>query len=194
MKQISDKGQVPPGGWSYTEPLTGVKFTSNHYLALMQSIRKHWEANDFEITGEWQAMIQDLICQQNPMVGCNEIGTPERTFTSDDIKRFILTMNELRKDGELVSEDEQRRRLTICGTCPKKGVIACSGCGWLAGKITELLGDRKLHRPDEFFKTSCLACGCDLSAKSAIPLPVLRQVDEKLGVTPDYSAQCWMRE
>lgn len=192
MKQIIQTGAVPQGGWKYREPTTGVQFTHNNFLALMQQIRAHRDANGLPTHSGWAEVVHDEICQQNEGVGCLEAGGVERSFTGDDVKRFIATILEMR--GELVSEEEQKRRLNICGKCPKKGVINCSGCGWLAGKITELLGGRSLYKPDEFFKTSCLACGCDIPAKTAIPLDVLKRADERLEMTPDYHERCWMRE
>jgi len=194
MKTITEKGQVPPGGWAYTEPATGVKFTNNHFLALMQDIRKHRLACDLPVHGNWAEVVHDVICRQNPQVGCMEEGEKPAVVTPDDIRRFIETMLELR-GNELVSEEEQARRIDICLECPKRGQIACRWCGWLAEKVTEILGGRQLHKVEKIFKQSCMACKCDISAKTAIPMDVLRRVDERIGFDPaGYHEKCWMRE
>jgi len=193
MKRILDTMQVPPGGWRYREPETGVELTSNNFLALMQDVRKHRDANGLPTFGDWSQQVHDCICQQNPQTPCEEVGSIPSVVTADDIWRFIETMWEL-KGSELVSEQEQARRIDICLQCPKRGVVACRWCGRLAGKITELLGGRTIHKVDQIFKTSCMACKCDLTAKTAIPLDVLKRVDEKLGGEPDYHEKCWMRE
>jgi len=193
MKQITDTTTTPPGGWVYIEPTTGVEFRELNYQGLIGNIRRHRDAMGLVVHGPWVDEVQDIMVQINPLIPHEEIGKPARRFTADDVHRFVSVMNDLRGQ-ELVGEDEQKRRADICATCPKNGIINCKFCGWLATEITGMMRGRPIPRVDEIFKHSCTACGCDLTAKTACPLPVLKKVDEQLGEPPDYDPRCWMLE
>lgn len=197
MKRLLDTTRPIGGPWTYTQPETGVTLTENHWNAFLKKVRKHREAVGIDtIKGGWIEQLEHDICVANPHLPQEEIGEVARYYTKDDIVRFISTMRELNKSGELVSEDEQRRRIDICVKCLKKGVISggCRFCSWIAEQTTQLLGGRKIPRVEEVTGNSCMACGCDITSKTAVPLSVLKAVDEKLGESPDYATGCWMRE
>lgn len=193
MKKITDTMTTPPGGWFYVEPTTGVEFRNLNYNAMVINIRAHKEACGLPLGPEWLDEMQQVMIALNPLIRCEEEGVKTRSFNGTDIVRFVETMNQLRGQ-QMVSEEEQLRRADICAACPKKGVITCRGCNWLAGQITQIMGGRKLPRIEKIYKQSCMACGCDITAKTACPTDVLKKVDEKLGLTPDYDEGCWMRE
>ncbi len=194
MRLIRNTSQPINGMWTYVQPETGVKLEDWHWSAFLKKIREHRKACNLPCEPGWVDEIHEYIIQHNPAVPFDEVGSKRRWFTGDDVKRFMATMNELRKGSTLVSEDEHRRRLDICAACPKNGQISCGGCGWLAKELTALLGGRRVHRASDVYRRSCLACGCDITSKALIPLDVLKRVDEKMGVTPDYVAGCWMRD
>jgi hypothetical protein len=151
-------------------------------MALLQAVRSSRLANGFEVKGGFEHEVWEDVCKQNPELNCVEEGVPEVVMTADDVMRFMTTLKEF-AGRELVSEDEHKRRAEICMQCPM-----------MARTLTELLGGRKIHRPAEFHKRACKACGCNLDSKTYYPLDVLKTVDEKLGRTPDYWEKCWMRE
>ena len=195
MKRPYNENTVPRGGrWAYTDPLTGVPFSTNDLLVLLQQVRAQRLANSIPVESGWDQVVLDELCQQNPGLNCYEAGEQEIHMTGDDVKRFLTTLAEL-YGKELVSDEEQARRADICLTCPKNVPTGCTfPCGWVVGKLTELLGGRKIHRAPELQKRGCLACKCGLEAKTFYPLNVLKSVDEKLGKQPDYWEKCWMRE
>lgn len=194
MKRILDTTRAVGGMWSYTQPETGVTLTDWAWKALITKIRAHRDACGIEMKGGWVDEIHDAVITANPAIPHEEVGVIARYYTADDVHRFITTMRRVHGSGQLVSEEEHRRRIDICAVCPKNGVINCRYCGWLANQVTEVMAGRKIPRIVEVFKRSCMACGCDISSKSAIPLDVLKQVDAELGETPAYTESCWMRE
>ena len=194
MRRIRNK-QHPVGGmWTYVQPETGVKLQDWNWNAFVKRVRDHRDACGIPLPAAWVDELEEAVIAANPKIPYDEDTTRSRRFTGSDIKRFMATMKELRQGHELVSEQEHARRLDICATCPKLGQISCGGCGWLAQQITELMAGRKVPRAEVVYRKSCLACGCDLASKAAIPLDVLKRVDEKLGIAPDYAPGCWMTE
>lgn len=199
MKQIIDKMTTPNGGWIYIEPTTGVRFHHLAYGALISLIRKHKNAMEIPTVGNWQDEVDDIISNLNPHVVSREIGTPEQRITADDIFYFLRMLDEL-KGKELVSPEEQNRRANICAICPKRGVVNCRSCGYLARTLVQYTAGRKLAQPEKIYKHSCMACKCDLTAKTAVPMDVLVKVDEARNEKPDYQVKteefsgCWMLE
>lgn len=193
MKQLLDTSRPVSGMWTYTQPETGVVIKDIHWNGFLKRIRAHRLANDLPLQAGWVDELQDTLCRENPDLPCQEVGYVERRYTQDDVQRFVSTMLELNASNELVSEEEQRRRIDICAICPKNiSMGGCKFCVWLAQKTTQLLAGRKIHRVSETHKRACGACGCDITSKTAVPMAVLKVVDEKLGTTPDYDSRCWM--
>lgn len=194
MRKIRDKAHPIGGMWTYVQPETGVKLQDWNWNAFVKRVRDHREACGIALPPAWVDELEEAVIAANPKIPHFQDTTNSRNFTGNDVKRFMATMKELRYGRELVPEEEHRRRVDICATCPKLGQISCGGCGWLAAQITEVMAGRKVPRADVVYRKSCLACGCDVSSKAAIPLDVLKRVDDKLGITPDYVPGCWMIE
>lgn len=195
MKHLLDTSRPVAGMWTYTQPETGVVIKDIHWNGFLKRIRAHRLANDLPLQAGWVEELQDTLCQANSDLPCEEVGHVARHYTQDDVQRFVSTMLELNATNELVSAEEQRRRIDICAVCPKNvSMGGCKFCVWLAQKTTQLLAGRKIHRVSETHKRACGACGCDITSKTAVPMTVLKVVDEKLGITPDYDDRCWMLE
>lgn len=195
MKRPFNETVVPAGGmWKYTDPVIGVPASSNSLTVMLQQVKAQRLANGLEVESGWDDAVLDEMCEQNPGFRCVDVGVPEIHLTGDDVKRFLVTLQEL-YGNELVSDEEHRRRADICLSCPKMADVACTfPCGWVSKKLTEMLGGRKIHRPAELHKKGCSACKCNLDAKTYYPLEVLKMVDQKLGKQPEYWSNCWMRE
>jgi len=193
MKRLLDTSRPVSGMWTYTQPETGVTIKDIHWGGFVKRLREHRLANDLPLHGGWVEELQDALCQQNKDLPCETVGAVTRYRTQEDVQRFVVTMLELNASNELVSEEEQKRRIDICAVCPKNTTIGgCKFCSWLAEKTTALLAGRKIHRVAEVYKRSCAACGCDITSKTAVPMAVLKAVDEKIGDNPDYDEGCWM--
>lgn len=191
MKIITDTMTTPPGGWRYKEPSTGIYFEDISYQGIITRIRQHKDACGITLEGEWVTEVQQVMIEMNPQIRHEEAGSKVRKFGMNDVVRFIETMKRLGA-GALVSEEEQARRADICAVCPQNGVINCKYCGWLATQITGIMGGRSIPKVNKLYKKSCLACGCDLTAKTACPTDVLKQVDAELKEPPVYDSKCWM--
>lgn len=83
MKTIGIKHTTPPGGWRYTEPLSGVSFTSLTFQDILNQIAKHRRASGFDMPYEWRRLIEHLMCEQNQWSDCTEEG--ERPLTQLEI-------------------------------------------------------------------------------------------------------------
>ncbi len=180
--------ETPPGGWSYTDPRTSIKYVEYSISAILTKCYKSWIANDIPIPADWQALIRQEICEQRPDIECREIGEPETYVTVDDIARFGSTAkNWLENGGTWVDKPEAERRAAICADCVfNKPVKLCFGCqtalSWLAHRI----GWPETSRDAEL--SSCKRCKCLLKLKVHMPLNVL----DDSGVSyPDW---CWAKQ
>ena len=163
--------------------------------ALAQQAAQGGSAINIDLGSGWLQRFYHELCEQNPQVPCFDEEHPDRVWTSEDIWRFINVLKEQVTGGiAMVSEEEQLRRIAICKDCPKIGDIACRYCGVLAETLSSFIAGRKLPRVDEVYKRSCLACGCDITSKTAYPVAVLRAVDAKVGSNPEYVPGCWMHD
>lgn len=194
MNKILNTTTTPPGGWVYIDPETGARFEDINYRAVIGYVRRHHMAMGREIDETWLPKVEQVMIDLNPLIPYQEIGKQPYVPTADSVIGFVQVVRELMDGQPLVSEEEQVRRASICATCPKNGVVNCKWCGWLAREITGMMGGRRHPQIAGVFKRSCMACGCDLTAKTACPLPVLRKVDERLAEPPGYVPGCWMLE
>ncbi len=186
---------VPPRGWSVDLGL-GPIIKSDNYPDFLRQIYQRLHANHADRHG-WKEWALSLMCEQRPDIPCLDSGAPpSRAVTSDDIRRFVFTMLEAKREGAVaVSPGEQDRRAAICLSCPNRGNVSCfGGCGALAEALSELVVSAKGAAHPELHKEACLSCGCELSSLILYPLDVLHKVDEKIDflATP-YSPQCWKR-
>jgi len=194
MIEPRNRSITPRGGWRYTDPTSGVPFKSDNLTVLLQQVRASRVGNGLHMESGWDTKVVEEMCEQNPQYDCAESGRADIHLTGDDIRRFLTTIKETGM-GNLVSDEEHKRRADICLSCPKMGNVSCTfPCGWVAKTLTEILGGRKIHRVPELYKKGCMACGCDVTSKTYYPLDVLKTVDQKLGKTPEYWSGCWMRE
>lgn len=199
MKAPKNLAQAPAGDWVYTQPETGVSFKSNHYKALQKQIAIYREANSslgLDMGTGWLVRFWNDVCAQSPYLPCISVDTPQKAIGVPEIRRFMNTLNNLRKSGDpLVSEDEQLRRITICKTCPNFTTVStCSeGCGWLAKALTEFVSGTKIKEVSTLKTETCGACGCLLKIKTTYPLEILQETDRQMGVDIDYPSFCWAK-
>lgn len=192
MKYPTTPHLVPQGGWRYTDPDTGIKFSDNHINGLLQRVRTSRVANGLQVGAEWIARVYDELCEQIPGLPCSEVGKQEVRWNADDLQAFVATLLEMR-GNEQVDQTEYDRRISICMRCPKRGVVSCNSCGAFGQLLQKLIAGVRIT-DTEAYPMSCLACGCSLVSKAAYPRQVLQKVEEKLGRKPEYWEQCWMRK
>ncbi len=199
MKKPSCFEVAPKGGFAVTFP-TGITIASLYDSEFLRNCKLHMEENvmpyPFNTSGGWQDRMWHQCCIQNPDMKCADSDRPERSIGADDILRYARTMwVTLTQGGETVSQEEQDRRVDICLKCPKIGVVSCFiGCNTITEALSGFILGRSIRRINEVHKQSCMACGCPIEVKSLWPISVLKQVDNDLGLTPDYNRSCWMIE
>lgn len=194
MKKPKTPNLVPQGGWSYTDPDSGVRFKQSDINALVREVRRHRISNDLIVGAAWMTQFYHELCNQNPKAPCYDSEEPEVLWNADDVTSFVATLLEMRESGmQQVDQEEYDRRMSICFRCPKQGHVNCSSCGYFGGILQRVVAGVKVPHSSAPGK-ACMACGCTIEAKAAYPLEVLQKVDETLGRKPAYWEQCWMRE
>src|ERR1700746_3802250 len=141
---------VPPGGWKFTEPLSGMLIYGGDYFDLREKVRKHREINLFVSGPELDRQVQEQICAGLTADArsrfCRECGpliNTGRTITLGDVKNFLAVAKAWVKDPQFVSQDEANRRAEICAGCPKNVPIAgCHTCRNLVKLTVALIGHR----------------------------------------------------
>lgn len=185
---------VPTKGWSVELPDLGPKIVSINYGEFIAMIKRRLESNGKDTPG-WKDDALDLMCRQRPDIECEDDGTVvSREVTSDDVKRFVSTLIEAKRQGaKPVPVEEQERRASICAVCPNKGHVSCfGGCGTLATMLSELVVGANSNPHPDLHKMSCLSCGCELSSLILYPIEVLHAVDEKINfLARPYDSKCW---
>lgn len=188
MREPVHQAETPPGGWTYCDSRTGIKYVEHALTAILSKVYKTWVANNIEIPQDWQAVIRQEICEQRPDIECREIGEPETFVTVDDIARFGSTVkNWLADGGKWVEKPEAERRASICAGCVNnRHVKLCFGCTSTLKWLAERIGWPETSRDAELL--SCKKCKCLLKLKAHMPLNVL---DDKGVEYPDW---CWAKQ
>jgi len=205
---VLNKVRCPPGGWSWTDPDTGVRIATLGYSDLIQRIDTYLKANKIPQGEEWRLFIEDDICRQNNIEDshCGEPTKPEkipsdRKLQPQDLLNFLRTVRQWAAKGfKFVAAEESERRAAICAKCPKNVEVAgCSGCQGILSHVRSTLNRRANHRGLVAKVTSvdadlqnCEVCGCVLEVKVHLPMEVATYAKPPGGRTyPDW---CWMGE
>lgn len=184
----------PPNGWSVSIPDAGPEIRDFNFSVWITEVQKRLKANGLMKHG-WRDWVIDLMCQQRPDIPSQDKeAPPERVMTSDDVRRFLQTMWDIKEQGSpVVSEDVQSARVETCLACPKLGFIQCFiGCGSVVEALSQMLLGRKIRHLEDIHKKSCTACGCHAEIKTMFPVEILRKIDEKHETKPQYHPSCWI--
>lgn len=190
MQKIETDTTMPPGGWRYTVPETGVLLRDNYATMLHRKVNRHLAANGHpEIE---QVAFEDAVCRENGhgLPWCS--GGPKAVkppTTMQSIKRFLKTMTVLAKRRELVSREEHDRRVSICEGCPRVTIngLGCHNC---IDDLKDVEAEVREKLPKGNVLT-CSACGgCIVWAKAWISNAVLDEAEAK--DPPAYEeGRCW---
>lgn len=193
MLTLSNKFEVPPGGWRFHVPQTGADLVSTDHSRLYNTAVLHLEEHGIPVPVDYLEQFNDTLCHQIN-ADCEVVvpATNEtRSMTAGDALRFLRVMREWAGvGGELVPQAEADRRAEICAGCPYNiPITGCSVCQGIAGKITELIGSRG-SRFDSQLK-GCAICACENTAQVHLPLKVLHKGVTPGMVFPDF---CWKKK
>lgn len=113
-----------------------------------------------------------------------EVRAP-RSLSLHDVVNFIGAVGRWFKSGDVATGDLAQARAQICLQCDlNQEIPGCSGCNDLMGRISRIVGDRRL--PNDSSLKGCAACGCALRLKVWMPTDALK-------IDADYPAHCWLR-
>jgi hypothetical protein len=192
LMAIKDLQLVPPGGWRYVQPESGALIRGGDYHRLLANIRDHRISNNYPIGLNFEAEIQNAICERGAECQPAVRDPGPRNVTLDDLRNFLLVLRKWVADGAtFVSKEEAERRAAICVRCPRNQKVGgCFGCKGIVNLISEVIGGRDTRFDQEL--SGCGVCGCELRTAVHIPLEVQwRGVDDEMNEQfPDY---CWKK-
>jgi len=187
---LTDLMTIPPGGWRYTQPETGLEIKGGDYYNLREAVRKHRQLNQLPCGPELDNQIQAQICERMGAEGrsayCRDAqrraGEGKTEIAFADVKHFLSTVSQIR---HFVPQAEAQRRAETCVSCPKNSPISgCTSCTNLIGLVFKVIGQRKT--PLDQRLGACGVCGCSLTASVHIPLEAFPKQPHY-----EYPEWCW---
>lgn len=191
MLHIRDLTVAPPGGWTYTQPETGMFIKGSSLRELAGRVAQHRDANGIPSEGDLAAELQEDICGRMDDVTrkfyCRdtELPPPKGSVNWRDVVSFLGKMVEWAKGGfQWVDPQEADRRASICITCPYNvPVSGCGVCRQTVESMTKELGER--HTAHDAGLLACGVCGCSNKVQVHFPLDALKVEAGK------YPKRCW---
>lgn len=154
MKHLLNTAKVPNGGLCrYVDPETGKSFSHPYYVHVRAWALKHRQVNNLPVPVNWEAWLQDQICQATPSCECEEEGGGAVAASLWTLAgRFGSAMAAWAASGfAFVSDEVREERRDICEG--RNGRERCSN--W-----------QQSHGYFGFGR--CAACGCRTGLKTAI--------------------------
>jgi hypothetical protein len=195
---------VPPGGFWYQQPETGLKYDAGTLEGTTSYFLEHRIANDLDraTREEIRQDIETQICQRVPSNFCNDCNHPDWTFSLETIVGVGKTIATLVSDkfkGQLsfVTQEEAETRADRCSKCFRNS--STSGCGpgcKMRGKLAEMfgytIGDRKTEKDEKL--QYCSICGCACRVIAHYKLDILKDsVNEEKQKAFEDTPLCWRK-
>lgn len=179
---LKDRTTVPPGGYQYRVPETGLLLHGNTIAAVAFAAQSHLAANGINrASHELAALIEDQICMRHPQACWNHpklaASMPKphpkgHRWTTEEVKRGINSFFRYLLPRRFVPEAKSFERATVCAACPLNvNSEACSSCtSGLLTMVKTTIGKTRVQALDRHFTGSrtlrlCDACGCFIHAK-----------------------------
>lgn len=215
MKLIS-KNTLPPGGWSYVQPETNMKFDGMvGFSEQVGIIVRHRKANS--LPGATPSTVandlEQYTCTRVPgscMSGAvsgvkknssqNQEGSPAfRAATAYEKAESAASIVSgwLGAGGEPVDQDTSTERARICSACPYNKPASLFDLSKPAAAAIKLLlkvkGQKSISTPLDESLGVCEVCGCDLKTKVHTPIDhIVSGTDPSImSLFPD--GICWIR-
>ena len=197
MAHLNRPNEAPPDNFIYTQPETGGRWESNTLGELVTLVRDHrlWKGLKPD---EYWAVRKDVehqiclgmppgVCAPDPGESYQPFLDKARDMTVESLMEFSMTaFRFIKSGGELVPQDESRRRATICRGCRFNRPSPCTVCTPAFKMIEGLVPS---HRVEPGL-SACGICGCSLRAKVLLPLTTIRSDDAEHALR--YPAYCWL--
>lgn len=198
LLQIKQRDVTPPKGWDFQVP-GGPLIARNTFGDLVLAVLDYNVQHDLP-TDNLAAIVEDEICRRKGVKCAPPRPMPDgsgRSIGVADVWRFLMTMKEWVKAGELVPQEDAERRAECCAGCNQNAEIdqGCWGCAGILGIVQAAIGERKT-RLDHALK-NCRVCACYNSVAVWVPLPVLQRASGDLSYPEDTDGNgtpCWRRK
>lgn len=197
MLDLKDRSYVPPGGYRYRQPESGLLIHSTSFLNLIEAVRLHRVANHYPIPHTFESDVANGVCLE-VSEACQEVspsGAAKPMGLADVLRLTGLVGESLLRGQPVVDDALAEHRAATCAGCrdnvdPSGGCSACQSEA-AAKLMASLVGSRATRR-DADLKT-CRHCGCFNKVQLWIPGDILRRHSEKatLDLLPRH---CWKRE
>ena len=195
MLTLKQKKRIPPGGFSYKQPETGIVIQAFSWPALVQLVINHRNANNLPVPVNIEEIVEEGACQERPDQ-CHDKEAPKPAkggkLTLQAAARFTRTL--AAAGSERVSYETAVSRARVCSNCEDNiSPEGCEGCkkGWVRKAIELIAGTRKT--PYDKSLKSCKHCGCFNVAQIWMPLNALLKTvtDEENDALP---VRCWKKQ
>jgi hypothetical protein len=195
--RFKNYGEVPPGGWRYRQPETGMLMTGADFTELQSKVKAHRRANAFPIGLEFEQEIIDQLCSIMPPGVCEQdIGAVQkgRPLTFKEVVTATLTLGSWIVGG-MKRETLQvaNERVRVCSGCPyNQKIQGCGSCAMntVRNMIVDLVGKEKLEYSNDIQGNACAICGCSIGALVWMPSDILNQ-HEPAETLEKLPAHCW---
>jgi len=191
-----NRTQAPPGGWRYLVRETGVELRGVSEGNLIQSIQKHYRANNLVAPYDLSILIEEYICKQSPHY-CQPKG-PSISFwegakrTLTQVVSGTRTLSAWMVSGEFADDETATQRAKVCASCPlNQEPLGCASCKKIdiAQLVFSIIGKR-VTAFDHVLK-ACEPCGCDLKVKVHVPLNIIKNKMPE-SVINKLPKHCWV--
>lgn len=192
---MMDRSLVPPGGFRYRQPESGVTLRASSFLNLVDVVRGHRVANHYPITPTFEAEVEHGVCSEVPQ-SCAEVPATKsaKMLTLSDVLRLTALLGESLLRGQpTVEPAEAERRASVCVGCrDNQNPEGCAPCKakQIGELISGMVGASVTSRDTEL--KACRHCGCFNRAQVWLPLDLLhRHADaQTLSNLPPH---CWKK-
>ena len=196
MALIRSFRDVPPGGWRYVQPETGVHFSSDTFDGLVAKVRPHREYKGLS-TETLEVDVQRQLCAGLSESECRpETGEdyrPVRDLTAKLTTQMALGLTKAvtasllevaAGRAALASLQEAQARAAICRGCPFNKPASLCSCSAVYRAIEAAIPRDRIVAG----VSVCMACGCSLQAKVNLPLSVVQASNSPESTFPSW---CW---
>jgi len=205
LLSLSRIDQVPPGGYRFTVPETGLKIENMHVLQqLLDKVEQHYKDNSILLPDNWRGLVVDQMCRQLPEGWCyysdgKEYNGNSAPLSFDNILKGIQSLSSLAAEAAtggdpFVDQNEAEERAKICTRCYYNQKSSfCMGCGG-ARVILDMVGKVKGSRKTnlDYALQNCGVCGCRNDAIVHVKKNILLkgEKEETTNKRPDW---CWLK-
>jgi hypothetical protein len=134
---LCDPMNVPPGGWRYLQPESGMEIRGGSWQGLMQKVLVHRKANSYPIGTHIEAEVAHALCLRLPAAQqaefCCEPQLPPLLNQAMSFEKSAgaVVAGLAQGRGLAAAEEMLQNRMSICHSCEflNRPLDKCSKCG-----------------------------------------------------------------